>query len=312
MPDGRIFFSELTVAMSAWSVPADPDKGLVSARPQKLTQDLMQNFNPTVSVDGAKAAFTAFGGAQASRIEVRVKDLRTGGETRIPVQALNMSQVPRLSPDGSLLAYRDVINGIAKTFVIAPGAADARALCEGCFVPGLFPGNDAALVQSKPHELEKMDLRTGERTVVLSSPRDIIQDAAISPDGRWIAWLAGLPDGRAAIRISPAVTPQAGVPSAIAVAESDHYLGRPAWSPNGRWLYYLSEKNGPCSIFARELDPRSKAPSGEEREVFSAAEGRLWLNFPKGNGAIAVAADRVIFEASAITGNIYLARPKKS
>ena len=312
MPDGRIFFSELTVAMSAWSVPADPDKGLVSARPQKLTQDLMQNFNPTVSVDGAKAAFTAFGGAQASRIEVRVKDLRTGGETRIPVQALNMSQVPRLSPDGSLLAYRDVINGIAKTFVIAPGAADARALCEDCFVAGLFPGNDAALVRSQPYELEKMDLRTGERKVILTSRQDIVEDACLSPDGQWIAWLAGLPDGRAAIRISPAVTPQAGIPSAITVAESDHYLGRPAWSPNGRWLYYLSEKNGPCTIFARELDPRSKAPSGEEREVFSAAEGRLWLNFPKGNGAIAVAADRVVFEASAITGNIYLARPKKS
>ena len=35
------------------------------------------------------------------------------------------------------------------------------------------------------------------------------------------------------------------------------------------------------------------------------------LNFPKGNGAIGVAKDRIIFEATAITGNIYLAKPKK-
>ncbi|MBP1659662.1 MAG: serine/threonine protein kinase, partial [Candidatus Aminicenantes bacterium] len=303
MPDGRVFFSEMTVAMSAWSVAADADKGVVSAQPYKLTQDLMQNFNPTVSLDGARAAFTAFGGAQASRIEVRVKDLRTGGETTVPVQAVNLGQFPRLSPDGSLLAYRDVIEGLSKTFVIAPGAGAARLICEGCFVTGFFPTNDAALIRVKPHELERLDLTTGERRVVLSSPRDVIEDAGLSPDGKWIAWLAGEPDGRAAVRISLVDAPQSGAGDAIPVAGSDHYLGLPAWSPNGRWLYYLSEKMGPCSIMARELDPQTKRPVGEEREVFAPATSRLWLNFPKGNGAISVAADKIVFEASTMTGN---------
>jgi serine/threonine protein kinase len=311
MPDGRIFFTEMTVAMNAWSVAARPDEGMVSAKPQKLTQDLMQNFTPTVSRDGTRAAFNAFGGAQASKIEIRVKDLRTGDETKIPLQGINVNQVPRLSPDGSLLAYRDAVEGKAKTIVVAPGATTGRTLCEGCFVPGFFPGNDAALVQFKPTQLEKMDLRTGERKVILSSPQDIIEDAGVSPDGKWIAWLAAEPDGRAAIRISPAGPPQPGTQSTITVAEADYFLGQPGWSPNGRWLYYLSEKNGRCSLFALELDPRTKVPVGEEREVFVSTESRLMLNFPKGNGAIAVAADRIVFEATAMTGNIYLAKPKK-
>jgi hypothetical protein len=271
----------------------------------------MQNFNPSISRDGARAAFTAFGGAQAARIEIRVKDLRTGGETNIPLRGMNVNQLPRLSPDGSLLAYRDVVEGKAKTFVIAPGAAAARELCEGCFVPGFFPGNAAALVRIKLNELEGMDLRTGERRIVLSSPQDIIEDASVSPDGTWIAWLAGQPDGRAAIRISPADGPRDGARNTITVAEADYYLGQPDWSPNGRWLYYLSEKNGRSSIFARELDPRTKRPVGEEREVFAATASRLNLNFPKGNGAIAVAADRIIFEATGMTGNIYLAKGRR-
>jgi hypothetical protein len=224
---------------------------------------------------------------------------------------MSVNQIPRLSPDGSLLAYRDVVEGKAKTFVIAPGAAAARELCEGCFVPGFFPGNAAALVRIKLNELEGMDLRTGERRIVLSSPQDIIEDASVSPDGTWIAWLAGQPDGRAAIRISPADGPRDGARNTITVAEADYYLGQPDWSPNGRWLYYLSEKNGRSSIVARELDPRTKRPVGEEREVFAATESRLNLNFPKGNGAIAVAADRIIFEATGMTGNIYVAKPKK-
>lgn len=310
MPDGRIFFSGLTVAMNAWSVAARTDEGLITGEPQKLTQDVMQNFTPTVSRTGTKAAFNAFGGAQAGKIEIRVLDLRHGGETKIPVQGLNVNQSPRLSPDGSLLAYRDVADGRAKTFLVAPGAGAARALCEGCFVPGFFPGNDFALARFKAAELEKVDLRTGARQVILSVPPDIVEDACVSPDGRWIAWLAGRPDGRAAIRISPAEPDRGRGPGWITVAEADHYLGQPDWSPNGRWLYYLSERTGRCSLYARELDPRTQAPRGEEREVLDTSASRLRLNFPKGNGAIGVAADRIVFEATGMTGNISVAAPR--
>jgi Tol biopolymer transport system component len=311
MPDGRVFFTDMRVAMNAWSVAARPDEAVVSAKPQKLTQDLMQNFNPTISRDGAKAAFSAFGGAQAARIEVRVKNLRTGEETKIPVQGINVNQFPRLSPDGSLLAYRDIVEGKDKTILVAPGAATGRELCEGCVVFGFSPSDDFALVQAKRNELEKMDLRTGEKSVVLSSPQDIVEDASLSPDGKWLVWLAGEPDGRAAIRITPFGGNQGGSQGTITVAEAIYYLGSPTWSPNGRRIYYLSEKNGRCSIFVRELDPRTKNPAGEEREVFATVESRLNMNFPKGNGAIGVAADRIIFEATARSGNIYLAKPKK-
>jgi Tol biopolymer transport system component len=311
MPDGRAFFTEMKVAMNAWSVAARTDEAVVTAKPQRLTQDLMQNFTPTVSRDGAKAAFSAFGGAQAGWNEMRVKDLGTGVETTFPAQGIIINQYPRLSPDGSLLAYRDIADGKTKTFIVAPGGEAARVLCEGCFVAGFFPANDAALVRIKPNEMIKTDLRTGEESVVLSSPRDIIKDASVSPDGKWIAWLAGEPDGRAAVRISPVEAAPDKAQATITIAEAGYFLGQPDWSPNGRWLYYLSEKNGRCSIFARELDPRTCVPIGEEREVFTSTESRLWLNFPNGNGAIAVAADRIVFEASAMTGNIHIAKPKK-
>ncbi len=311
MPDGRVFFTEMKVAMNAWTVAARADEAVVSVEPQRLTQDLMQNFTPTISRDGAKAAFTAFGGAQAGRNEVRIKDLRTGAEAAFPAQGIIVNQFTRLSPDGSLLAYRDIADGKTKTFIIAPGGAAARVLCEGCFVHGIFPSNDAAVVQVKPNELERMDIRTGEKEVILSSQQDSIEDASVSPDGKSIAWLAGLPDGRAAVRVSPVEADQDGAREAIMVAEADYFLGRPDWSPNGRWLYYLSEKNGRCSIMAREIDRRTQVPVGKEREVFTSTESRLWLNFPYGNGAIAVAKDRILFEGCRMTGNIYVAKPKK-
>lgn len=311
MADGRIFFTEMIAAMNAWTVAARPDEGVVSAKAQKLTRDRMQNFGPTVSRDGTKAAFSAFGGAKASRFEVRTMDLRSGEETRIPIQGTRVNQEPKLSHDGALLAYQDTIEGRTRTFVLAPNGAAAREVCQGCLVFGFFPADDAVLVRFKPNELEKMDLRTGERKVVLSSQQESIVDACLSPDGQWIAWLAGQPDGRAAVQVTPVDGPEDGAREAITVTDAGYYLGAPSWSPNGRWLYYLSEKNGRCSLMAREIDPRTGRPRGEEREVFTTTEDRLWLNYPKGNGAISVAADRILFEGSTMTGNIYLARPKK-
>jgi serine/threonine protein kinase/Tol biopolymer transport system component len=310
MPDGRIFFTEMTVSMNAWTVAARPDKAEIVGKPERLTQDSMQNFGPTLSRDGSRAAFSAFGGAQALKFEVRVKDLRTGAESRIPMQGLSVNQLPQMSPDGTLLAYCDTVEGRRQTFLYEPGSGAARSLCDGCAPAGIFPGNGFALVQTGPAKLERADLRTGERKTVLASTRDVIISARLSPDGRNIAWLAGEPDGRAAVRISPVRGPDDGTRDFLTVAEAPYYLGRPDWSPDGRRLYYLSEKNGRCSLYVRELDPGTLAPAGPEREIFSPIESRIWLNFPKGNGEISVGADRIAFEATVMTGNIYVAEPK--
>jgi eukaryotic-like serine/threonine-protein kinase len=310
MPDGRIFFTEMMAAMNAWSVAARTDEAVIAGKAQKLTQDRMQNFGPTVSRDGTRAAFSAFGGVQAARMEIRLMDLRSGEETKLPVRSIGINQDARLSPDGTLLVYRDTVEGKRTTFLVARNGAAAQPLCEDGFVMGFFPSNDAVLAQFKPGELERLDIRTKERRVVLSAPGERIGDACLSPDGRWIAWNAGQPDGRAAVRITPVEGPDNGTRQAITVDEADYFLASPGWSPNGRWLYYLSEKNGRCSIMAREFDPRTRS-LGQEREVLATTESRLWLNFPKGNGEISVAADKIVFEASAMTGNIYLAKPKK-
>ena len=51
-------------------------------------------------------------------------------------------------------------------------------------------------------------------------------------------------------------------------------------------------------------------PVEEAREVYFSPDSKFHLNFPIGNGTIGVAADKIIFNVTEMTGNIFLAKPK--
>jgi hypothetical protein len=79
----------------------------------------------------------------------------------------------------------------------------------------------------------------------------------------------------------------------ILLFEDDHYLGSPGWSSDGNCLYYLSERDGFCCIWMQRLDPQSKKPAGDAQGVYHAHQSRFKLNFPPGNGTLAVAKDKL-------------------
>jgi Tol biopolymer transport system component len=308
--DGRVLFTDMTLFLDVWSVAAKPDEAVVLSNPKKLTTGRLQKFRPSITSDGTKVAFVAFGGVQAARFELRLRNLKTGQETTVPTQAKSLSLQPRLSPDGSVLAYRDFVSDKWRTFVIPVDGASSREVCDSCLILDFFPDTDFALVQVDPDKLEKMNLRNGERSTVLAVEKGSINDASLSPDGAWMSYLTGEPDGRAVIWIAPIGRDSDSGKQRVLITEDDRHLSRPDWSPNGRFLYFLSEKNDRWTIYTQELDPRTKEPVEEAREVYFSPDSKFNLNFPIGNGWIGVAADKIIFKVTEMTGNIFLAKPK--
>jgi Tol biopolymer transport system component len=308
--DGRVFFNDLTAVLGAWSVSSRPNEALVSSNPQKLTTDLMQKFDPSICRDGTRVAFVAFGGVQAARFELRVKNLTSGEEKTIPTQAKSFDLLPRLSPDGSVLAYRDLISGKWCSLIVPLDDISDQEVFESFTVLDFFPDTNLALIQDKHDELERLNRRTGERELILNAGPGFIKDASLSPDGEWIAYLTGETDGRAKIWIVPLFEAPVSKLQRFLVTEDDRYLSPPEWSPNGCYLYFLSEKNDHCAIFAQELNLRTKVPVGEAREVYFSPDSRFSLNWPRGNGKIGVAEDKIIFHVCEWAGNIYLATPK--
>lgn len=66
-------------------------------------------------------------------------------------------------------------------------------------------------------------------------------------------------------------------------------------------------------VLARCLrkDPQSKKPDGDTQGLYHAHQSRFKLNFPPGNGALAVAKDKLALWMGEATGNIYMATPKE-
>ena len=251
-------------------------------------------FDPSISRDGSKLAFLAFGGFQSTRFEVRLRDMLTGREKSFPSSALHFDQTPRISPDGAILSYQDFISGKLRTFLVSRDTASGRELCESCPILGFFTNPNFAVVQSGPHELERIDLSSQQRFPILEVSAGQIADAVVSPDDRWLCFLIGESNGRAAIYVAPLGKRTASEKDWVLVAEDIRFLGSPQWSPNGNLLYYLSERDGHCCIWAQRLDPAGKKPIGEAIGVYHAHKSRFNLNVT-GDGVVRVATDKLVF-----------------
>ena len=83
------------------------------------------------------------------------------------------------------------------------------------------------------------------------------------------------------------------------------------WAPDGRRVYFLSDRDGFRCIWAQNLDAASKRPVGNPFAVHHSHYARFaLLNFiSMGNISLTATQDRVFFAEPEITGNIWMMEP---
>ena len=262
--DGRMVFVLMTGANNVWRIPLDADRGTVTGAPRQLTTESHNKLSLTVAANESKLAYVGLFQVGRGWVEIRVLDIASGREEAFPASRASLQAGPRLSFDGTRLAYSDQAGGKLVSYVVATGhGASPRPTCENCAVAGFFASPNEVLARYG-RQLYRQNIETGARTLLLDQS---ISDPVVSSDDRWLAFTAEKPDGTAALYIAPVRERPVLPRDWTEIAEDRNRIGSPRWSPNGNLLYYFSARDGVLCVWAQRFD-RGRAPSGPAIPVF--------------------------------------------
>jgi len=309
--DGRIAFSKFQWNIRLWQVELDPGNGHAAGEPRQVTADATQKFG--VSLAGAKpllAYSTYFGTPGKWTVEARLHDLESGRESVVVSSATKTINLQaHLSHDGNLLAWRDIVDRRPAAFITNIAESSNRELCRDCMVMDFFANGTEVLVWQPPNRLVRRDL-VGTKEVLVLEPDELeILDANLSGDDGWLAVSSARSDGRCVVHIIPIRDPPPPPEEWIEIAPETHWLGSPQWSGDGRFLYYLSDRDDFNCIWAQPLAAQSKRPVGNAFAVVHAHQSAMKMWGPRDGMSfeISVGDRHLAFNAAEDTGEIFTA-----
>ncbi len=261
--EGRMVFSTLSPMINVWSLPLNASDGTVSGPPEPVTSDAMGKTEVTAACDGSRFAWLAYTVKQA---EIRIREAASGRESSIPLSYKTLSAGPRLDRNGSRLTYSDLAGGKYVSFVYETGTGTTRALCEDCGILGAFSTPPGFLVHVE-NRLVRQDQVGGQQRPVLDvTGQGRLVEGALAPSDRWVAFTLARPNGTAALLLADVSRP-APADSWTTLAEDGSYVGAPAWSSDGRILYYGSKRDAFNCIWAQRFNDAGR-PAGEPFAAF--------------------------------------------
>jgi len=249
---------------------------------QQLTFDDGLEVFPVLAPDGKTFAYVS---ALSGNRDIYVQ--RVDGRTAINItaDAPEDDSEPAFSPDGSQIAFRSERSG-GGIFVMGVTGESVRRLTDFGHNPAWSPDGTRLVVAThgielRPHvhginsQLWLVDARTGAKKPLIrpgvDGPDfgrgcDSVQPNW-SPSGKRIAfWGVSTWEGQRDLwTIAPdAPQPKTTVVRVTADAAVDW---NPIWSPDGKYLYYGSDRDGTLNLWRIPMDEDSGSPSGPPEPV---------------------------------------------
>lgn len=333
---------------SVWRSHAPATSGGSWGPPERVTPDGSVSVRHVAVSRTGKVAYAAL--ASTSNLWMLPLDRTTSlpNGTTVPLThfASGRAMQPRFSPDGRTIAF--ILRRASSSqdvWVASAGGDDARPVTLGHGVanyPAWLPGG---------HRIAFTTRRDGKRGIwavtlegrtenLLLPLADSTSWPTLSPDGKMFAYWTVAPDRELATWVAPLD----GGP-ARRVTSSDVSAAYPRWSPDGRtlaievhrppdWvLATVPATGGPLSLLVEEKGlswPYDFSPDGQRisftgqrdgiwniywvarkdrtvRRLTDNSQGRTFLRYP----AWSPQGDRIVYERSETTGNVWLLDPAR-
>ncbi|HKX31328.1 MAG TPA: winged helix-turn-helix domain-containing protein [Blastocatellia bacterium] len=320
-PDGRrLAFTVRTERTRLWSLPFDSVSGRVKGAGQPVTAADVDADYHDLSPAGDRLVYRAH---RADKEELREISLKDGRETVLISDNFSRMRA-RWSRDGSRLVYlllRPVDperTRMGRSFVLLSAGSDDEQIltssdltdevpydwsADGKWILGnsdrqnlgrrgiaLFP------IEAAPHAETQM-------RVLASDPNQNLYQTRFSPDDRWISFIA-------------ARAHEAGVSTIYAIpaaggewkrlTEGRYFDDKPRWSPDGRKIYFISNRTGFFNVWGLDFDPASGEARGEPFRVTTfESPGHMILTDVK-SMELALSDKLIILPITEVSGRIWI------
>ena len=321
--DGRkLAFSIRSERSRLWSVPFDPIAGKTIGPLQPLTLAGMDALQPGLSPDGKMLVFRK---RHADKEELWAKSLANGRETLL-TGADDFRRVnPILSNDGTRLIY--VRSG--------PAQVETDPQLSRTLALRTTSGGDEQILTSPMQGrisltdwtpdgkwiLMSSDLQTPGRValalfpldaapraemqmrIVASNPEYNLWQGRFSPDGRWISFNAFSATDPS---VSTVYVISASGGEWTKLTEGRYWDDKPRWSPDGKAIYFVSNRTGFFNVWRVRIDPASGKPLDQPTRVtdFESATQMIMPNIIQLE--MALTSDRLILPMMETSGSIWV------
>ncbi|HEU4713146.1 MAG TPA: protein kinase [Pyrinomonadaceae bacterium] len=260
----------------------------------QLTNQHGTEFFPSLAPDGKSFIYAGNVNGNYDLFEQRV-----GGKNATPLTPNTPSDEtsPAFSPTGDRIAFRSTREP-AGVYVMEAGGENVRLVVPGCFHPSWSPDGKEIVCSTAGHDeapttrntwtsaLWIANVETGEKRFLCEN--DAMQPSW-SPNGQRIAfWFMQPSSGRSDIAT---IGSNGGD---IVVITSDAATNwNPVWAPDGKSLYFASDRSGNMSFWRVAIDEATGKVQGEAEVVSTPATFNRHLNFSRnGRRMIYVQTDR--------------------
>ena len=299
---GALVFTNRERRSQVWSLPFDLDRGTPSGAAKRITQGPGGRNYPSLSSDGRLVAFFS---NQSGPTNIWTRNLGTGDESLVATSPL-MQRFPAVSRSGTKTAFAVNEQDGSRTVYVARAGDEPEKVCEGCVRATDWSSDEKKLLifSSTPYQVNLLDVDNHRQTVLLKHPTNDLLYGHFSPDNRWVSFTIRTSPTRARLAIAP-FDGQRPIPESAWITIADAWTEDWAnWSPDGRTLYFPSERDGHRCLWGQRIDPVSHRPVGEPFAAWH-FHGRASYSHG-GEGGWSPAAGRIAIALNEDTGNIWL------
>lgn len=208
--------------------------------------DTSQTLDYAISPNGKRAALVARG-------DLYTLPAEHGATRNLTDSSGAFEDHPSWSPDGKTIAYTTDASG-ERQIAVRPAEGGAEKLLThfsaGFFYKPVFSPDGSKLAFSdNEHRLWIVPVSGGDPKAVAHDPYSEIHDQNWSPDGRWLAWSQLGPNQQRTIWLYDSTTGHAEP-----AADPMNSNWSPVFSPDGRYLWFISNRHENPAASDRDFD----------------------------------------------------------